>query len=427
MEWKIAMHEMDYDEDEVNAVIEVLHSRRLADGPHVEAFEEEARGFLGCEHAILVNSGSAAIQLALRALDIGVRDQVLVPSLSHVLSAHAILACGATPVFVDILHPENPTIDVEDAASKVTHHTKAVLPLHYAGFACQMSMLKKMRAAGERGDETPAPEDDSRAPRERQLIEKAAKSKVLPPISLIENAAHAIGGSDATGMSLGTSGQIGCFNFFVNKQLAVGNGGLITTNDPALAARLRLLRSHAIIQPPEPAGNVHIPNGKSHGHHPVWAGYEVTDLGLDGRAGELVAVLARIQLRKLPRQIERRAALFQLYHELLADVDELTLLFHDPRNWGSPAYLFMPALCRDAESRTALAKRLTAAGIQTDVLYRPIHTLKYYSSIVLKKKCSLPQTEAFAQRALALPLHGRMVEADVMQVVKTIKESFARA
>lgn len=427
MDWKIAFYELDYDEDEVNAVADVVRSRQLARGPHTEAFEEEARGFLGCDHAILVSSGSAAIHLALRALDIGVRDQVLLPSLCHVMAAHAVMLSGATPAFVDILHPENPTIDVEDAAAKVTHHTKAILPLHYGGFACQMSPLKKLRAPAETSEEGVAQSDESLAPRKRKSRTKAAEGDSLPPVALVENAGHAMGGSDATGLSLGTSGRLGCYNFFVNKQLVAGNGGLIATNDEALAARIRQMRAFSMIQPSSPAGVVSIPNGKGTTHHPTWAGYEVTDMGYDYRAGEIAAVLARIQLRKLPRQIERRAALFQLYHELLADVEELTLPFRNPRNWGEPAYLFVPVLCRDAESRAALAKSLAAAGIQTEINYRPIHTLKYYSAIVLKQKPVLPQTEAYAQRALSLPLHGRMAEADVLEVVKAIKESLVRS
>ncbi|GAB4320551.1 MAG: DegT/DnrJ/EryC1/StrS family aminotransferase [Candidatus Sumerlaeia bacterium] len=440
MQWTVPLFDVDYTEDEVQAVADVVRSRRLLDGPHTAAFEDEVRAFLECDHAILVNTGSAALHLALRALDVGVRSQVLLPAISHVMAAHAVLMCGAEPVFVDILHPENPTMDAEDAFTKATHHTRAVIPLHYAGFACQLSALKSLRAAPETGEERTNGGDESRAPRERQPRERRPRGRAAhehdtdqderPIVPLIENAGHAIGGRDPSGTALGAAGRLGCFNFFINKQMTTGSGGLIVTNDQALADQIRLMRSQGITPPPAHAPAAQANSARTPSSTTAqqgFAGYDVACLGYDYRPTEITAALARVQLKKLPAMIERRAALFALYHELLADVEELVLPFHNPQNWGRPACLFLPVLCSGPEARAELAGALGEAGIQTDVHYRPIHTLRYFSSIVIKHKPALPQSEAFARRVLSLPLHSRMTEHDVYFVVKTIKEALVRA
>jgi dTDP-4-amino-4,6-dideoxygalactose transaminase len=386
MVWRLFVSDLDYGEEEVRAVAEVVRSRWLTMGPQTEAFEQEVAAFLGCKHAVMLASGTAALHVALRALDIGSGDEVVVPSLSFVATANAVVYCGATPIFADILHPENPTIDPDDARRKITPHTRALIPMHYGGFACQMAALKEIAAACD-------------TPR---------------GVSIVEDAAHALGAADASGHSLGTIATLGCFSFFSNKNMATGEGGLVVTDDECLARKARSLRSHGL-------------TSTTFDRHssPTPGTYDVVELGYNYRPTEIAAALARVQLQKLPRLIARRRELFLLYHSLLSEVGELSLPFENPDNWGKPGFHLFPVLCKEEERRDDLRAALHARGIQTSWHYRPIHTLHLYSASVLREKEALPQSERFARHEVTLPLHTRMNEDDVTFVVNAVKEALA--
>src|SRR5436853_1097754 len=211
--WKARLSEIEYDERELSAVLDALNSKWITAGPRVEAFEKAFAELTGTSDAVAVSNGTAALFLALKALDIGPGDEVLCPSMTFVATAAAVLQCGAEPVFVDIRSLEDPTIDPDDAAQKITSRTKAILPVHYAGIPADMTRLCAL-----------------------------AESHGL---FLVEDAAHAPG-AHFGGRACGSFGQAGCFSFFGNNNITTAEGGMITTNDPRLAARLRLLRSHGM-------------------------------------------------------------------------------------------------------------------------------------------------------------------------------------
>src|SRR5256886_7432942 len=194
-------------------MLETVRSGWWSMGPRVEEFEREFAAFCGAPHAIAVANGTASLHLALLALGCRAGDEVIVPSLNFVAAANAIVHTGAEPVFCDVIGPNELNLDPHDVAAAVTPRTKALLALHYAGFPCAMDQIAGIA--------------DRHAP------------------AVLEDAAHAPGAS-FQGRMCGTLGQAGCFSFFSNKNLPVGEGGMIVTGDEELAKQLRLLRSHGM-------------------------------------------------------------------------------------------------------------------------------------------------------------------------------------
>src|SRR5438132_6485322 len=211
--WKARLSELEFDERELRGVLDALDSEWITAGPRTEAFENAFARLTETKEAVAVSNGTAALFLALKAIGIGPGDEVLVPSMTFVATAAAVIHCGAEPVLVDICGLDNPTMDPEDADSKITSRTKAILPVHYAGIPAEMDRLCALAEA-------------------RGLL-------------IVEDAAHAPGARFG-GRACGSFGEAGCFSFFGNKNITTAEGGMITTNDPDLALRLRLLRSHGM-------------------------------------------------------------------------------------------------------------------------------------------------------------------------------------
>src|SRR3989454_3343904 len=200
--WKARLSELEFDERELEGVLNTLDSAWITAGPRTEAFEKAFADLSGTSDAIAVSNGTAALFLALKALGIGPGDEVLCPAMTFVATAAAILKCGADPVFVDISSLQDPTMDPVDAARKITSRTKAILPVHYGGIPADMNRLCA-------------------------LAESYG-------IFLIEDAAHAPGATISS-RPCGSFGNAGCFSFFGNKNITTGEGGMITTNDVELA------------------------------------------------------------------------------------------------------------------------------------------------------------------------------------------------
>jgi dTDP-4-amino-4,6-dideoxygalactose transaminase len=276
MTWTIPLADLDYGPEEDAAVLAVLHSKWLTMGGVTQAFEAEFAAHHHSPHAIAVSNATQALHLALLALDIGPGDEVIVPSLSFVATANCVLYTGAEVRFADILSPLEPTIDPACVEALITPRTKAVICMHYGGYPCRLpDLLDVCQRHG---------------------------------LHLVEDAAHSPG-AWLDGRALGTWGAIGCFSFFSNKNLSTGEGGMLLTADPDLAARLRLLRSH---------GMTSLTWDRHHGHA---YSYDVVALGYNDRIDEIRSALGRVQLAKLPANNARRLELTRLYHDLLKDTD----------------------------------------------------------------------------------------------------------
>jgi dTDP-4-amino-4,6-dideoxygalactose transaminase len=367
----VNLSDLTFDEEEERAVVEVLRSGWLSAGQVTQAFEGEFARFVATPHAVAVTNCTAALHLALLALGVGPGDEVLVPSLTFVATVNAVRYVGATPVFVDITSLDDWTISPEAMRRQVTPRTRAVLPMHYAGFPCDMHAIDAIA-------------------RDHNLF-------------IIEDAAHGPG-SWIDDRHVGTIGKVGCFSFFANKNLATGEGGMLVTADDELAQRFRYLRSH---------GMTTMSWERHLGH--AYA-YDVVALGFNFRFDEMRAALGRVQLRKLPAGNARRAQAHVRYVEQLAGVAGVHIPFAQRR--GRFSHHLFPILLDDKIDRLELMKRLRQNGVHPSVHYPPAHLMSIHRSAATSP---VPLTEAVGRRELTLPLHPGLELDDVDYVVETLK------
>jgi dTDP-4-amino-4,6-dideoxygalactose transaminase len=373
--WRIPLSDVLVDDELVDAVLGVVRSGWWSMGPRVEQFESDFAAFCGAAHAIAVANGTAALHLALLAVGCGSDDEVVVPSLNFVAAANTIEHTGAAPVFCDIAGPHDLNLDPADLEAAVTPRTKAVVVLHYGGNPCDMTSV------------------DEIAERHGLVV--------------VEDAAHAPGAS-LNGRMCGTLGRVGCFSFFANKNLPVGEGGMIVTDDDELAARLRLLRSH---------GMTTLTWDRHRGHA---SSYDVVLPGFNYRLDEVRAAVGSVQLSRLPEENAGRARVAARYRSALEDRAGLTVPFGGDDATRVPSHHLAVVVLPEGADRAAVRGALADAGIQTSVHYPPIHTFTAYQGVSGRP---LPQTDAVAERLLTLPLYGRMTDDDADLVAETLLQT----
>jgi dTDP-4-amino-4,6-dideoxygalactose transaminase len=372
--WKARLSELAFDETEFEGVLKTLESAWITAGPRTQAFERAFAELTGTAEAIAVSNGTAALFLALKALGIGPGDEVLCPSMTFVATAAAVMHCGAQPVLVDICSLENPTMDAADASRKITKRTKALLPVHYAGIPADMDRLCALAE--------------------------------LHGLYLVEDAAHSPG-ARFNGRACGSFGEAGCFSFFGNKNITTGEGGMITTNDTDVAARLRLLRSHGMT-----VSSWDRDKGRP-------AHYDVLEFGYNFRFDDIRAALGLSQLAKLEKFNERREALVRRYNERFAEANlGLILPLASVSEFKKPVHHIYPVIFATSQERDSMAERLQGLGIQTSIHYSPIHHFSAFKK--LNSDVSLPVTEAFASRELTLPLYPSLSETQVDLIVSSV-------
>jgi dTDP-4-amino-4,6-dideoxygalactose transaminase len=376
MDYAIPLFDLNYGPEEEQAVLEVLRSKWVSLGPRTEAFEREFAARLGVRQAVALANCTVALHLALLALGIGPGDEVICPSLTFVATANAIRYVGAVPVFADIVGYEDLTVDPEEIDGRVGEKTRAVMVMHYGGFSCRMDRIMDIAARHD--------------------------------LKVIEDASHAPT-AEFDGRKLGAIGQVGCFSFFSNKNIGIGEGGMLVTDDPALADRARLLRSH---------GMTSLSYERARGHATA---YDVVALGYNYRFDDLRAALGLVQLQKLSADVARRAELRNHYLELLSPLEEIIIPFQENR--GRPTHYIFPILLRDAtpERREEIRAYLQERGIQTSVHYPAVHRFSIYERFW----ASLPRTEYAADHEITLPLYGGLSHGAVDFIGKTLKEALA--
>ena len=380
MKWKVTLSDLDFDQRERKMVDGVIRSKWLTMGETVERLEKGFADFIGSKHAIAVSSGTAALHLAMRALNIKPGHEVIVPSLSFVASANAILYVGAKPVFVDISGLNDFNLSCDDLEKKITLKTKAIVVVHYGGYLADMEQIKKI----------------------------ARKHK----LSIIEDSAHAIGANLSSKMA-GTIGDVGCFSFFSNKNLATGEGGMVVTDDDQLAKKLRLLRSH---------GMTSMTLNRHRGH--VYT-YDVVELGYNYRMTEISAALGILQLKKLSQANKRRKVLTDLYVSNLKEAFGLSIPFKEyPRN---SSYHLFPILLNKNVNRKKFMELLKKEGIQSSIHYPPIHKFSYYRRNLKGRQTKLPMTEYVGAHEVTLPLHPLLEKEVVIFVCDKIKKILPQA
>jgi dTDP-4-amino-4,6-dideoxygalactose transaminase len=354
------------------AVSQVVDSGWWSMGPRVEEFEREFAAFVGVEHALAVANGTAALHLAFLAAGVGPGDEVVLPSLNFVAAANSIAHTGARPVFCDIVGEDDLNLDPADLEAAVGPNTKAIVVLHYGGFPCDMQSVREI---ADRHD-----------------------------LIVIEDAAHAPGGT-WRGERCGALGLVGCFSFFSNKNMPVGEGGMVVTDDGDLAERLRLLRSH---------GMTTLTWARHRGHAPS---YDVLLAGFNYRLDELRAAIGLVQLGRLPAENAGRARISARYREALHGTGGVTVPFGEVEEGTTPAHHLAVALMPEGR-RDDIRAALSEQRIQTSVHYPPIHRFSHYSKNGSGR--ALPRTEEVAQRVITLPLFAHMSDDQVELVIENV-------
>ncbi len=351
---RISLFKPNYNEREAEAVCEVLRSGWIGLGPKTAEFERRFAKRVGAKYAIALNSCTMALEIALRLLDIGPGDDVIVPAMTFVATGHAVVSCGATPVFCDV-RPDTLTIDWDDAFRRVTKRTKAIMPVLYAG----------------------------------QVIECPDTN-----IPLVYDCAH------ASGSGIEANGKLCCWSFHAVKNLACGDGGMLTTDDEAFSNRARRLCWHGIDK-----GTW----DRSGPQRYTWE-YECSEVGYKAHMNDITAALGLVQLDKLSQMQQRRLSIAAQYYEQIGAVVETPLT---PPGHGCHLYVIR------TERRNELADYLAERGITTGVHYKPIHLYPCYDD-----QPRLPVAEREWQRILSLPMHTGLTDVEVEVICDEIKRFF---
>lgn len=373
---EIPFFDLKVEEDDLEAVAETLRSGWLTMGPRTEAFENAFAEYVGAGHAVAVSSCTAALHLAYLAAGVGPGDEVIVPAFTFAATAAAVIYCGGTPVFADIAGKHDLGIDPDEVERKITDRTKAVCGVHFAGYAAPVDRLKEL--CDERG------------------------------IALIEDAAHGPGGT-LHGKSIGTYGLAGCFSFFSNKVLSVGEGGMLVTDDDEVAAQARILRSYGMT------------SGTWARHSQATTTYDVTALGFNYKLDEPRSAMLMSRLKRLDGEIERRRELIMRYREALSRFDGLTLPYRDEDVATASGYV-MPILLEDPEFQREFRARLRERhGVQTSVFYPATHEFTAYRERY--SGVSLPNTELAARTEVTIPLFAHLTDEEQQRVISAIEDA----
>lgn len=371
----------DIGEAEIAAVVETLRSGWLTTGPKTKEFERRFAEKIGAKHAIAVNSATAALHLALDAVGVGRDDEVLVPTMTFAATAEVAIHLGARPVLVDC-EPDLLCVDPARIEAAITPRTKAIMPVHFAGQPCDMDAI----------------------------LEIAGRHK----LKVIEDAAHALP-TLYKGRLVGTMGDITCFSFYANKTITTGEGGMLVTDDDALADRARIMSLHGISRDA----------WKRFTAEGTWY-YEILHAGYKYNLTDVASALGLVQLDRCQELFERRAACARRYDELLADLPQITrpvVRANVQHAWH--LYFIQLNLAQLKIDRNQFIDELKAREIGTSVHYTPLHLHPYYRDHFGYQPGQLPVAESAYQRIISIPLYPKMTEADQERVSRALHEIVA--
>lgn len=365
-------------DEEIATVTEVLRSGWITTGPHCAALEDEFAGYVGADGAVAVSSATGGMHCVLQALGVGPGDEVITPSMTWVSTVNLITLCGATPVFADV-DRDTLMVSRETIEPLITNQTKLVIPVHYAGAAADMNPIRAL--CEERG------------------------------IALVEDAAHAAG-TDYKGERIGKKGTA-IFSFHPIKNMTTGEGGMVTSDDAELLAKVKSLKFHGL--------GVDAFDRKSQGRAPQ---AQVLAPGYKYNLTDIAAVLGRGQLRRLDGFNAHRAILAERYLSELESIPELLPLEVPAYDLGHAWHLFIVRLDLEATDldRDGFMAALKERNIGTGLHFRAVHTQKYYADTLGLAPDALPNTEWNSERILSLPLCPTMTDDDLDDVIAAIKD-----
>lgn len=353
--------------EEINLVKEVLESGLLSIGPKIEEFENRFKEYFNVKHAIGVNSGTSALHLLIRALDIKEGDEVITTPFSFVASSNCILFEKAKPVFVDI-DERTLNIDINKIAEKITNKTKAIIPVDVFGHPNNM----------------------------KEIMELARKYN----LKVIEDSCEAIG-SEYEGIKSGTLADAAVYAFYPNKQITTGEGGMIVTNDDNIADLCRSMRS------------------QGRAITGLWLYHE--RLGYNYRMSEVNAAIGIAQMGRLEEIIAKRNKVAQLYNEKLRDIEGVTIPYVDPKVTKMSWFVYVIRLDKHID-RNGLMDYLTENGVACKPYFTPIHLQPYMIDMFGFKEGDFPITEKVGESTIALPFYNNLSEEEIDYIVEKLTE-----
>ncbi len=368
------------DDEDVEAVTAALKSAWLTTGPLVSKFEAALASTTGAKDAVVVSNGTAALHTAMHAVGIGPGDEVIVPAMTFVATANAVLYCGGRPVFADV-EPDTLLISPESVASLIGPKTRAIATVDYAGQPCDYEALYDIVAGRN--------------------------------IPIVADACHALGGHYRS-RPVGSVADITAFSFHPVKQITTGEGGAVVSNVEEYSARARVFRNHGITtdhRQREQAGS--------------WL-YEMVELGFNYRITDFQCALGISQLAKLERWVERRREIANIYSELLGDLAEVRPLAVRA-GLGHAFHLYVIRVLAEpgGAGRARLFHYLRGKGIGVNVHYLPVHLHPFYQRTLGTRPGLCPVAERAYEEILSLPMFPAMKNSDVHRVVETLSEGLA--
>ncbi|SFM94094.1 DegT/DnrJ/EryC1/StrS family aminotransferase [Thermodesulforhabdus norvegica] len=365
-------------EEEISEVVDSMKKRWIGTGPKVGMFEEEFRLLKGRKHAIAVNSCTAALHLAILALGIRPGDEVITTPMTFCATVNAIIHAGGVPVLADC-KKDTMNIDPEEIEKKISARTKALLIVHFAGRPCEMDAIMELAHSYD--------------------------------LHVIEDCAHAIE-TEYHGRQAGCFGTIGCFSFYVTKNITTGEGGMVITDDDRVAERIKMLALHGMSKD---AWRRFSDTGYRH--------YEVIHAGFKYNMTDMQAAIGLHQLKKLEQFRKRREEIWKFYNEAFKDLP--VFLPPDPEPDTVHAYhLYTPLIDVDrlGKSRDWVLDAMTRENIGVGVHYLPIHYHPYYRKALNVKPGDFPAAEWIGDRTISLPLSGCLTDEEVEDVVRAFRK-----
>lgn len=365
--------------DEIEEVTDTLRSGWLTTGKKTALFEKNFAQYIGAKHALAVNSGTAGLHLALEAVGVGPGDEVIVPDYTFTASAEIIRYLGADPVFADI-DPKTLNMDPVEIRKALTPRTKAIIPVHFGGQACDMT----------------------------EIMEIAKKHG----LKIVEDAAHAIPCTHM-GKMIGTIGDATVYSFYVTKPIATGEGGMVVTDSDEIAARIKVMRLHGINRDIWDRYTTNKPN---------WH-YEVVAPGFKYNMPDITAAIGIHQLKKVDNFQQKRKKIATIYNQAFEGLPvELPYVAvqEDIHSW----HLYVIRMNRDLPEgvRDRFMEKMAEKGVGTSVHFIPLHLHPYWKDRYCLQEKDFPNSASAFQRVVSLPIYTKMTDDEVDYVASTVKE-----
>lgn len=375
---EIPFHKPCISDEEISEVVDTLRSGWLTMGPKTIKFEEEFARYIVSNHAIALNSCTAALHLALKAVNLKLGDEVIIPTMTFTATGEVVCYFSAKPVIVDV-EKETHNIDISAIEKAVTPKTRGIIPVHYAGQPCDMD----------------------------KIMEFAKRYNLF----VIEDAAHALP-AWYKGRRIGTIGDITCFSFYSTKPLATGEGGMATTENGEWADRIRILRLHGISKD---AWKRYLKGGS-------WY-YEVVEAGFKYNMTDMQAALGVVQLKKVEWMWEKRKEIARKYTEAFASFSEIIPPYVKPdRETAWHLYAIKLNLEALKIDRNSFIEKLKERGIEASVHFIPLHKHFYYNNTFGYNIKDFPNAEWIYERTLSLPIYPGMTEEEVDYVIENVSD-----